>query len=66
MRNHLITHLLTSILLLVLILPGCQCSETDNKEDDSSQSSIQNANQLIPAKNALAYFYTDIQSLSGA
>jgi len=50
----------------VLILPGCQCSETDNKEDDSSQSSIQNANQLIPAKNALAYFYTDIQSLSGA
>lgn len=66
MRNHLITHLLTSILLLVLILPGCQCRETDNKEDDSSQSSIQNANQLIPAKNALAYFYTDIQSLSGA
>lgn len=66
MRNHLITHLLTSILLLVLILPGCQCSETDNKEDDSSQSSILNANQLIPAKNALAYFYTDIQSLSGA
>jgi hypothetical protein len=50
----------------VLILPGCQCSETDNKEDDSSQSSILNANQLIPAKNALAYFYTDIQSLSGA
>lgn len=66
MRSHLITHLLTSILLLVLILPGCQCSETDNKEDDSSQSSIQNANQLIPAKNALAYFYTDIQSLSDA
>lgn len=66
MRNHLITHLLTSILLLVLILPGCQCSETDNEEDDSSQSNIQNANQLIPAKNALAFFYTDIQSLSDA
>lgn len=66
MKNNLITHLLATTLLLVLILPGCQCSEKDNKEDDSSQSSLQNANQLIPAKNALAYFYTDIQSLSDA
>ena len=66
MRNNLITHLLATTLLLVLILPGCQCSEKDNKEDDSSQSSLQNAHQLIPAKNALAYFYTDIQSLSDA
>lgn len=66
MRNHLITHLLATTLLLVLILPGCQCGETENKDDDPAQPRIENANELIPSKDALAFFYMDIKSLSEA
>ena len=66
MRHNYVKHLFTAILLLLIVIPGCKDDKSENEKVSNSQSSIQNANQLIPAKNALAYFYSDIQSLSDA
>ena len=66
MRHNYIKHLIATTLLLLVVIPGCKDDKLENEKVSNSQSSIQNANQLIPAKNALAYFYTDIQSLSDA
>ena len=66
MRHNYIKHLIAATLLLLIVIPGCKDDKSENEKVSNSQSSIQNANQLIPAKNALAYFYTDIQSLSDA
>jgi len=66
MRHTYVKHLFAATLLLLIVIPGCKDDKSENEKVSNSQSSIQNANQLIPAKNALAYFYTDIQSLSDA
>lgn len=66
MRHNYVKHLFAATLLLLVVIPGCKDDKSENEKVSNSQSSIQNANQLIPSKNALAYFYTDIQPLSDA
>ena len=66
MRHNYVKHLFIAALLLSIIISGCKDSESENEKVRKSPSSLQSANQLIPANNALAYFYTDIQSLSDA
>lgn len=66
MRHNYVKHFFIAILFLLVVIPSCKDGESQSEKVINSQSSLQNANQLIPSKNALVYFYTDIQTLSDA
>ena len=66
MRHNYVKHFFIATLFLLVVIPSCKDGESQSEKVINSQSSLQNANQLIPSKNALVYFYTDIQTLSDA
>ncbi|MBA99680.1 MAG: hypothetical protein CMN34_02005 [Saprospirales bacterium] len=66
MRHNYVKHFFIAALFLLVVIPSCKDGESQSEKVINSQSSLQNANQLIPSKNALVYFYTDIQTLSDA
>ncbi|MGB1051887.1 MAG: hypothetical protein ACPGYF_07995 [Chitinophagales bacterium] len=66
MRHNYVKHLFAATLLLFTAILGCKDGDTESEKVPESQSSLQNAAQLISANNALAYFSMDVQSLSDA